>query len=80
MDASSRVQPERCCTICAAGYAWRGLVRALGAGRQRPVVIHALHESEIASLRRGAKQTGIDQFISKPLTPDKLRAILAKLR
>jgi CheY-like chemotaxis protein len=60
------------------------LVRALratpAAEGARVVILTALQESELAPLRRGAKQVGIDEFVSKPLTPEKLRAELARLK
>jgi len=48
--------------------------------RIRAVVLTALAESDVRMLRRQAKQMGVDQFVAKPLSTDKLRAVLAGLK
>jgi CheY-like chemotaxis protein len=85
MEIAEEFRPELVlCDLHLPDMPGEELVRALraspGGERARVVILTALHESQIASLRRGAKQVGIDQFLSKPLTPEKLRAELARLK
>jgi len=48
--------------------------------RAYAVILTALTEAEIRTYNSAAKQVGVDEFIAKPLTPDVLRGVLAKLR
>lgn len=57
----------------------RGLRSNPATRRARAVILTALTEAEIRDYNCGAKQMGIDEFISKPLKRDVLRGLLAKL-
>jgi CheY-like chemotaxis protein len=60
------------------------LVRALRSNpatrHTRAVILTALSEPEIRAFNRGAKEMGVNEFISKPLTSDVLQGLVAKLR
>jgi PAS domain S-box-containing protein len=44
------------------------------------VILTALSDAQIRAYNSEARKIGVDQFISKPLTPDAIRGLLAKLR
>jgi CheY-like chemotaxis protein len=47
--------------------------------RTHAVILTALSEAEIRMYNRAAEPTWVNEFIAKPLTPDALRGVLAKL-
>ena len=44
------------------------------------VILTVLSKAELRAYNSAAKEMGVDEFIAKPLTPDTLRGVLAKLR
>jgi CheY-like chemotaxis protein len=59
------------------------LVRAMRSNpatrHTRAVILTALSEAEIRAFNRGAKEIGVNEFVSKPLTSDVLQGLLAKV-
>jgi PAS domain S-box-containing protein len=85
LEAASDFRPQLIlCDLHLPDMPGEDLVRELranpGTKRSRVVIVTALHESDVSMLRRRAKQMTVDRFVSKPLTVEKIRTLLAELK
>ncbi len=85
LEAASDFRPQLIlCDLHLPDMPGEELVRELranpGTERSRVAIVTALHESDVSMLRRRAKQMGVDRFVSKPLTVEKIRTLLRNSR